>query len=256
MPASATIHYAGDGLIPCWAPQEAITDAVRLIPGTYVAGTILGEITTLTGNNDVQTLTVTGTPTGGTIQVAFNGDIATLNYNSTVAQTQAAIQAMPSIAAAGGSAVVTVSGSGALPGNTAVVTFSGALGNRQMPVFTVNVNALTGGSSPAASWAHTTVGTAVGATFAAYNSGNSDGTQVAKCILKFATVVDILGHHNATGQEWGVASQQLSGPAFVKGYFKTSELTGIDSTSVGNLGRMVRGSTSALTDATAVLAMF
>lgn len=251
MAAAATTVYVGDGLIPCWAPDEAIQDAVQLIPGTYVAGTVIGQQSTFTATNDVQTLTVTGTPTGGTFTVQFNGVVSgPIQFNSTVVQTQAVLDAMAIYPGAGN---IVVSG-GTLPGATQVFTAALALAGRTQPNWTVYTNSLTGGASPAGAFAHTTPGTSVGGGWGAYNSGSADGTQTAKALLKFATTVDPFGNHICGGGEWG--SKTKSANAYFKGYFKTAELTGIDTAGVGNLGRLARGATASLTNQATVLAMF
>lgn len=252
MAAAATTTYTGDGIVPCWAPQEALTDAVQLIPGTYLAGTVIGQQTTLTATNDVQTLTVTGTPTGGSFIIGFNGDVSTaIAFNAAVADVQAVLDAMPQIGVGG----TVVSGSGALPGNAMTVTFSGStLAGRTMPAFTVISNSLTGGSSPAAAWAHTTPGTTLGGAWAAYNDSLSDGTNIARAILKFGGTVDTFGNHKFGGGEW--SSKQRTASAYIKGYFKTKQMVGIDANGCADLGRVVRGNTSNLTSDVTVLAMF
>lgn len=250
MAAQATLQFTGDGIIPCWAPEEAKTDAAQLIPGTYAAGTVLGQQATLTAANDVQTLTVTGTPTGGTFVLTFNGDVtAAIAYNAAAADVQAALEALPSIGTGN-----VVGSSGPLPGTAVVLTFGSALGNRQMPNISIYSASFTGGTAPAASVAHTTPGRTLGASFAAYNDSNSDGTQTAKCVLKFATVVDTFGYHKSGGGEWRNTTTK-SAPVYVKGHFKTAELVGIDANGCADLGRIVRGSTAQLTSQVTVLSM-
>jgi hypothetical protein len=125
-------------------------------PGTLVAKTgstpnKVHEYTGAGGVAEVQTLTITGTPTGGNIVVNYEGETATIAYNSSAAAAQTALNAMDSIAADGG---VTVSG-GPLPGTALVVTFNqtGARFN-----LTVQQNNLTGGTTPAGSFSETTAG--------------------------------------------------------------------------------------------------
>lgn len=251
MAAAATTIYTGDGLEPCWAPEEAILDAVQLVPGTYSAGQVIGQYTAITAANDVQTLTVTGTPTGGSLIIGFNGDVsAPVLFNSTLVQFQAILDAMPQIGAGG-----SVATGGPLPGTPFAVTFSGtALAGRLMPNFTIISNGLTGGASPAGAWVHTTPGTTLGGAWASYNDALSDGTNIAKAVLKFAGVVNTFGSHAFGGGEWG--SKTKSAPAFFKGYFKTAELVGVDANGCADLGRIVRGNTSNLTNQATVLAMF
>lgn len=104
---------------------------------------------------DVQTVTITGTPTGGTFTLTFNGySTAPIPYNATAAQVQTALQALPSV----GTDNVRVTG-GPGPGTPFVVTFANTLGAGPQSVMT-STDAFTGGSSPASAIAHTTTGVA------------------------------------------------------------------------------------------------
>ena len=89
-----------------------------------------------------QTLTVTGTPTGGTIPVTFSGlggKTASVVFNSTNAQAKTALGAMDDNIAA---SAFTVTG-GALPGTALVITYPASLGT-----MTAVATSLTGGTSP------------------------------------------------------------------------------------------------------------
>lgn len=145
---------------------------------TLAKGTILGQLTA-TSANDVQTLTITGTPTGGTLtlnvtnpltnaqlglQGAFQAVQPTLliNYNDTNAIIQTAANLV------WGVGNVTVTG-GVLPGTPIVFTFGGALANTPVALMTVATNALTGGSTPAGAIVHTTTGR-MATTYAKFDS--------------------------------------------------------------------------------------
>lgn len=248
MAAAATNTYGGDGLIPCWAPEELVTDAVQLIPGTYSAGQVLGQFSTLTAASDVQTLTVTGTPTGGSIRLAFNGQVtAAIAYNAAAADVQAALEALTNV----GTGNVAVTAAGALPGNAQTITFQSYLGSRWQPLITVFSNSLTGGTTPAAAVVHTTPGRIAGGAFGAYDDTLSNGLETAKCVLKWGGVVDTFGNHDFPASEFG--SVQKSAPAYFKGYFKTKELVGIDANACADLGTIKRGSTASLTSEATVL---
>jgi hypothetical protein len=107
-----------------------------------------------TGTADVQTISISGTPTGGTFPLVFNGQVAAgLPYDATAAQVQSALQGLSSI----GSGNVTCTG-GPLPGTAIVCTFAGTLATGQQPLLLTGSGGLTGGTSPAASVAHTTPG--------------------------------------------------------------------------------------------------
>lgn len=104
------------------------------------------------GTAEVQTATVTGTPTGGTFTltggVGGTGTTTAIAYNATSATVQTAVQALPGLSAA------TVAGSA---GGPYTITYPATLGD--VPQLTANSSALTGGSSPAVNVATTTPGT-------------------------------------------------------------------------------------------------
>lgn len=105
------------------------------------------------GTAEVQTATITGTPTGGTFTLTGGyGTKATtsaLAYNATGATVQTAVQALPGLSAA------TVAGSA---GGPYTVTYPASLGN--VDPLTVDASLLTGGTSPGVTIATTTPGVA------------------------------------------------------------------------------------------------
>lgn len=107
-----------------------------------------------TGSADVQTVSISGTPTGGTFPLVFSGQVAAgIPYNATASQVQTALQGLSDI----GSGNVTCSG-GPLPGASIVCTFAGTLATGQQPLLLTGSGGLTGGTSPTVSVAHTTPG--------------------------------------------------------------------------------------------------
>lgn len=81
--------------------------------------------------------------------------------------------------------------------------------------------------------------TATPGTFAPYNSGHADGTQTAKAILQYDCVVDGSGNITLPG-EWGATV--LAVPVWISGYFRSEQLTGMDSAGLANLsGHVVEG---------------
>ena len=132
------------------------------------------------GTNEVQTLTIGGTPTGGTFKLAFNGettgDITWSSTNSTlVANIDAALEALSQIGTGGVTTAVGTMTSGI---GTITVTFNGGtVGLRAVPTMTVANNSLTG-TSPTLAVAETTPGvdaTAVGALKGALLSDSTNG---------------------------------------------------------------------------------
>lgn len=106
------------------------------------------------GTSEVQTLTITGTPTGGTFKLEFKGQrTAAIAYNASAANVVTALVALSTIGAGG----VTASG-GALPGTPVVITFAAGNAARAQPNITVQEAAFTGGTAPAAAIAETTPG--------------------------------------------------------------------------------------------------
>src|SRR5687768_1711416 len=115
--------YSGKKLIPIYKPEKADELPINLVPNQrYERGRILGHVTVAT--NDVQTLTITGTPTGGDVTIRafepFGGGSGTfvLPYNANAATAQGLIRNVlgPHI---------TVTGGG-LPGTPLVFTASGS----------------------------------------------------------------------------------------------------------------------------------
>lgn len=102
------------------------------------------------GTTAVQTVTLTGTPAGGTFTLTFRGQTtAGIAYNAANSAVQSALEALSSI----GSGNVTVSGSGPW-----VVTFAGTLAAQAVELLLGSGASLTGGTSPAVSIALTTPG--------------------------------------------------------------------------------------------------
>lgn len=112
------------------------------------------------GTNEVQTITIGGTPSGGTFKLGFNGwttaAITWSNVNATlIAAIDAALEALPSIGTGG---VVTAVGTLTAGIGTITVTFSGAnVQRRAVPTITVVDNSMTG-TAPTIAVAETTPG--------------------------------------------------------------------------------------------------
>lgn len=105
------------------------------------------------GVDEVQSVTITGAPTGGTFRLTFNGQqTAAIAYNATAADVEAALRLLPGIGDGG----VTVSG-GPGPATPYAVTFTGALGDANQPQMTAS-HTFTGGTTPAIAVATTTAG--------------------------------------------------------------------------------------------------
>jgi hypothetical protein len=108
------------------------------------------------GTNEVQTITTTGTPTGGTFKLTFYGEqTGTIVWNASAAVIVAALEALPNI----GTGNVTATG-GPLPTGVAV-TFKGPWASQDVPLMTADYTLLTGGTTPTVAIAATTPGAAL-----------------------------------------------------------------------------------------------
>lgn len=95
--------------------------------------------------NEVQRITITGTPTGGTFKLTFNGQqTGTIAYNASAANVVTALNALSNIEPGD----VTATG-GALPGTPVDVTFTQAYQGVNVPQMTADGALLTGGTDPA-----------------------------------------------------------------------------------------------------------
>jgi len=241
MPSSlVTRRYANSELLPAYPGAYSPCRPVNLAPSTtYAAGTVLG----LSGSaaNDVQTLTTTGTPTGGSQTLTFTDPISggspafVVQFDSTSAQAQTAARA------ALGNSDVAVTG-GPQPGTALVFTFTGRYASMPVGLMTTST-AFTGGTAPAAAIAHTTQGRSA-LTYGAYVGGGA--TDPAKCILRHACVTDGSGNVTFGGSAYSGESQVCpDAPAYFHGVFFCSDLTGLDAGAVVDLaGALESGSVS------------
>jgi hypothetical protein len=110
------------------------------------------------GTNEVQTVTITGTPAGGTFTLTFRGATTTgIAYNADAAAVETALEALSTI----GDGDVRVTG-GPGPGTPYVITFINDLGHQNVSNVTASGASLTGGTTPAIAVANTTAGSSVG----------------------------------------------------------------------------------------------
>jgi hypothetical protein len=237
---AAVLRFNAQPLIPFYGKGKR--SHINLPPNSiYPKGTILGQVTS--SANDVQTITITGTPTGGTftITVSLMGvsqTTAALAYNVTTANVQIALAAINLVGAN-----VTVTGTA---GTSYVLTFNGNLAASPIPPVTVAAS-LTGGTTPAATPVHTTTGRTAG-TYAQYASGNSDGSQVPKCITEYDYATDTSGQISLgalpVGGQWGETFDSV--PAYFTGDFSCVDLVNLDSNAVTAWGtaRLLTGTVS------------
>jgi hypothetical protein len=224
-------RFSNDVLMPMYRPQDAMELSINLAPSiVYPKGQIL--LPAASAANDVQTLTIGGSPTGGTFPLTVTNpltgvtSVLTVNFNSTVAQTQALInKAFPS-------GNVTVSG-GTLPGATQVFTSTGALASMPVPLMTAATTGLTGGT-PTAAVVHTTTGKSP-MTFSPYTGSGSP-----TAILPYTCSTDAAGKISFASQAGGgvyFGETYPSCPAFFTGVFDSSQLVGYDNNALASFGR-------------------
>jgi len=111
------------------------------------------------GTDEVQTLTIGGTPTGGTFTLVYDGQttapITWSNVNATlIAAIDAALEALVNIGTGG---VTTAVGTMTAGIGTATITFTGANAKKNVALITVGTNSLTG-TAPTLAVATTTPG--------------------------------------------------------------------------------------------------
>lgn len=247
MPPTPVFTYSGGGLNPLY--DTARCDSVALRAGkSYEQGRLLGHVPgTGTAANEVQRITVTGTPTGGGFYLRYGTLLSALiPYNSTAAAVKTILEAVF------GAGNVNTSG-GALPGTAVDVTFQGEAAGLPHDLMTT-INAFTGGTAPAAAVTRQTVGKPAGGFFDVYNDSATDGTQTAKRILKYPYSVNHLGVMTM-GDTPDVDRffPQRGAAAYFQGHFRVTDLVGLDANAVADLGRLING--NAITDPNAVLAV-
>lgn len=233
MPTTATTTWQpSNKLTPAFSVEDAEQVHVALADGTYVAGQIISQLTATPGKfasylptasysgaaSEVNTLTITAT--GGSYQLDILGELTpNIAFNAVQATIQTAVNA--ALAAIPGAGTITVSGTGPF-----VFTFGGAWANQNEIVIEPVVTGLTGGGA-------TMVNTTPGA-----SGAPTDGTAKAGAILEYACTVSS-GLITMPG-EWSMTA--TTAPIYTRGYFYTSDLTGLDAKAIADLGgRLIYG---------------
>lgn len=103
------------------------------------------------GTNEIQSVTITGTPSGGNFVLSFGGqNTGTIAHNATAADVEVALEALSTI----GNGNVRVSGTNP----NLVVEFIEDLRGTNVALLVLQTNSLSGGSSPSVAIATTQVG--------------------------------------------------------------------------------------------------
>lgn len=133
-----TVEFTG---IDGGANQAQMTASVWTSSGTSVHLPTVTATQRTAAVNEVQTVTLTGAPTGGTFTLTYSGQTTSaIAYNASAATVDAALEALSNI----GAGDVAVTGS---DGGPWTVTFTGALAGTNVGSMTGNGSSLTGGSS-------------------------------------------------------------------------------------------------------------
>jgi len=223
-----TNRFTFKKLWPLYDPNNAMEWNVNLPPSiTVAAGQPLVPVSGGT-INDVQTITIGGTATGGTWTPIINLDgnalsAAAVAYNVTGANLQTALQAVV------GASNVTVTGNGPY-----TVTFVGALAGRPMAPITYINNITTAGTITVV---HTTTGQSAG-TYTPYT-----GSGTPTCLNSYDCATDAGGRITkgsaATGGLFGEWSYCTS--AYYAGTFATADCPNMDAGAVTALGKLISG---------------
>lgn len=232
MPTSPIVTYRMQRLDPVIDPHFASAIAINLKPSTvYPAGTVLGE---LIGIDEVQTITIDAT--GGTFTATLSAQTTgALAWNATAAQLQAALELLSTIGI--GNVLVTKSGL------VYTVVFRGALGSQNVAAMTTGAGSLTGGAGTAAVATSTAGVAGTPGVYGPYASGNSDGSQNPKGLLKYAVATDAAGliwfGGVAGSSEWGQSTKDT--PMWIRGTFRCEDCVGLDTNAITKLGRLIYG---------------
>lgn len=163
-PRSSSFTYsdlADDSLTLNWEDVTGATEYVVMQSSDSGQNWAATSPTGTNGTNEQQTVTVTGTPAGGTIQLTFNGyTTAGIAYNAAASAVKSALEALPNIAT---DEVAVTGGPG--PGTPWVVEFKGKYASSNVTQMTA-INNLTGGSSPTVAVTTTTPGVPPASTLA------------------------------------------------------------------------------------------
>lgn len=179
------------------------------------SGTYSGKAVPLAARpTEGQTVTITGTPTGGTFTLTFDGETtAAIAYNAAASAVQTALEGLSNV----NSGDVSVTG-GPGPGTPYVVSFTGQYLGTNVPQMTASGASLTGGTSPDVAVTTTTAG----------GSGSTTGSDILWGFLYMPVTVpagttdDVFGAGLLTGQIIAsklpvaiTAAQKATNPHFV-----------------------------------------
>lgn len=137
----------------------ATIELVNVIEGALGGSGYTSAGAPTAGTSEVQTLTIGGTPTGGTFKLAYDGQVtSSITWTATdatlVSNIDTALEALTNI---GSGNITTAAGTLSSGIGTVTLTFAGTLAKKAVNTITVHTNALTG-TSPTLAVVETTPG--------------------------------------------------------------------------------------------------
>lgn len=169
------------------------------------------------GVNEVQTITLTGNPTGGQFTLTFDGQTTSnINHNATAAIVQSRLESLSTIPLGG----VVVTGNS---GGPYTVTFAGELGSQNVSTIT-GADTMTGGTNPSVSVATTTAGVA--------GSSTEDRTFWLEPGSSFLEIDDCTVVNDVTGLGIATWEERSEGPSAAHGIYTYIQLEDSYATSV------------------------
>lgn len=165
-----------------------VADVIDVVSGVFGVDNVR-LMNSTEDRDEVQTIVITGTPTGGTFILTLSGETTgTIAYNATAGTVETALEALPGLVPAD----VSVTG-GPGPGTAWVVTFTGTdWGSRDVPLMTVT-SSLTGGTTPAITITETTKGIGYGIQTYAENGKRILSTSTTDIYLESDQLPILLG---------------------------------------------------------------
>lgn len=169
------------------------------------------------GTNEVQTVTLTGNPTGGHFTLTYYGSTTSnIQHNASATTVQSRLENLDTIP----TGAVSVTGPN---GGPYVVTFVGELGSQDVPTMT-GADTMTGGTSPAVSIAVTTAGVA--------GSSTADRTFWLEPGSAFLEIDDCTVVNDVTGLGIATWEERSEGPSAAHGIYTYIQLEAGYQTSV------------------------
>jgi hypothetical protein len=238
------MQWSGGGINPLYDNDWAVDNVAMPGGRTFKAGQVLGFVAgTGAPVSEIQTITINYTPTGGSFYLIYGTIvIGPIAFNATAAAVATAINA-----ALGTNTVV--GGGGPLPGTPVTATFQNeAAGMAHIAM--IPSSQLTGGTPGTIAVTRSTPGKPAGGYYDAYVDTVIDpARRIARYDVtanQFGNVT--IGQTDLAGMG-GIANRAV--PTYFKGYFRCSDLIGLDAAGVVDLGKLING--TAFTDSGAVL---